>query len=373
MVKILITGSSGYLGQHLLHALIRKKVLSSESDDNNNIEIYATYGSMQGFHDQVMSSLNDSSLSSHDDAIYNDNNNNNDNNNDNDIDNRATHNVHVDKLDLTNSKDVQAYVLSNGPFNLCYHLAAISSPRVCQGNEEKTQCTNIPKHLFSQLRSMKTPIIALSTDQVYCGAQQASYVEEGKAKKLPPPVNIYAQSKLDMESVLYNYHSDQVQQHSESESQSSPVVCLRSSIILGPLAPFGGAHSTFLHFCQSRHGQQTTFYTDEIRSVVAVRDVVQVLLYFFTMVQTKQSFASGVYNMGGSDHDISRMDMARAVAKECSFSDDVFIAAEKSKIVPGPNDVPSPLNISMNSTKLEELVGFQFSGLETIVRETFEG
>ena len=313
-MKILLTGASGYLGQHCLSALIGKA-----SEGATECQIFATFGSMEGFEDKVMSF-------------------------------RGGKNVNVDQLDFTNKNDISTYFAAHGPFDLCLHLAALSSPKLCQRDSDKARAINVPHHLFDALKN--TPIVALSTDQVYCGTK-APYLETSEAG----PVNVYAQSKLDMENLLMN-----------DEDRAKPTVCLRSSIILGPEAPFGGAHKTFLHFCQSRKGIETTFYTDEIRSVIAVKDVVNILLHFYDRVKSGKDFESNIYNMGGSDM-ASRMDMAIAAAKECGFSHDVFIAAEKAKQQAG--DVPSPLDISMNSSLLEDYVGWKFSGLDTIVKETF--
>lgn len=332
-MKILVTGSSGYLGQHFLEALI-KRAKSDYQSHGNNVIIYAIYGSMEGFKDNVISSIDDN-----------------------------INNVYLDKVDLKDKNSIQCYIQSNGPFDICFHLAAISSPKLCQQNSKLAKEINVPVHLFNELKH--TTIIALSTDQVYCGTK-APYSETSK----PGPINVYAESKVEMENLLMG-----------DDDRTKPVVCLRSSIILGPMAPFGGAHSTFLHFCHSRKGMETTFFTDEIRSVIAVRDVVQILIHFSDKLIKSQSlgdasssgdtFTSGIYNMGGSDR-VSRMDMAVAVAKECGFvHESTFLPAEKSKLELGDHDVPSPLDISMDSSKLEQIVGWKFSGLGATVKQTF--
>lgn len=316
-MKILVTGTSGYLGQHFLQALVEKYHLKSD------ISIFVTYGSSAGFADSVLTSVKDISMSM---------------------------SLNIDQLDLTNERYLQTYMQTNGPFDLVFHLAAMASPKVCQQNEKKCKSLNVPVHFFEALQD--TSVVSLSTDQVYCG-QKSPYLESDS----PGPKNIYAQSKLEMESTLLN-----------DTKRSKPVVCLRSSIILGPLAPYGDAHSTFLHFCQSRKGEETTFFTDEIRSVVSVKDVVNILLFFCDVIESRNEFSSGVYNMGGQDSS-SRLDMANAVAKHCSFSNESFIPALKAKLEQQPNDVPSPLDITMNSTKLESLVGWKFSGLDEIVKQ----
>lgn len=314
-MKILITGASGFLGQHLIAQL-----LNSDSPHHLTLQ----YRSKEGFENSVKSHpLHNDSLSK----------------------------IEFRQADLTNQNDVAEMFKSLDPFDICLHLAAISSPRNAEKDPKSTMRSNVPVHLFDMLKD--TPIVALSTDQVYCG-QKAPYHDDSEVG----PLNVYSSTKVEMEKYLM-------------KNQSSSVVCLRSSIILGPEAPFGDAHSTFLHFCKSREGVETTFYTDECRSVINVGDVCNVLNHFVRTVERGQTFESSIYNMGGP-HRVSRFDMANMIAKHFSFdASDTFIAAEKANLNQGPDDVASPLDISMSSTKLEKVVGFKFKDLEQTIKETF--
>jgi len=260
----------------------------------------------------------------------------------------SSSNINFRKLDLTNQKAVDDYFNHEECFDICFHLAAIAAPRICQQDEAKAKALNVPVYLFDRLK--ETPIIALSTDQVYCGTK-APYAEDSTG-----PINIYSQTKVEMEKNLM--------------SCSRPAVCLRSSIILGAESPFGKSHSTFLHFCKSREGVETTFYSDECRSVISVKDVCHTLSHFLTAVQKGEEVEPNVYNMGGPAR-VSRLEMAREVANHYSFDSSLFLPAEKALQTPGENDVPSPLDISMTSARLEELVGIKFRGLAAIVKDTF--
>jgi dTDP-4-dehydrorhamnose reductase len=318
-MKILITGCSGYLGQHFLYSLlqnVKQDEIYSLSSPNNDFQ---------------------SSVTSH--PIFQCNK------------NRSK--VIFENLDLTSESGIDEFFRehSDPPFDICYHIAALASPKDCHENETKARLVNVPQYFFEKLRHV--PMVALSTDQVYCGTK-APYMDSSK----PNPVNIYGQTKVEMERVLL--HDD---------LRTKPAICLRSSIILGSHAPFADAHSTFLHFCKSRKDQETTFYTDEIRSVISVCDVVKVLLYFYSLVEngTFCSLKSDVYNMGGKDM-VSRMDIAEAVAKVCNFSTEPFLSAQKAEQKNDSNALRSPLDISMISSKLEELVNSKFYGLEDIVR-----
>ena len=298
-------GASGYLGQHVLEALLH---LATPS------HIYAVFGKNQAFADAVSQYTNVTAVS----------------------------------VDLTDTDALNVWHAQHPPMNFCIHAAAMSSPRVCQQDPSKAKALNVPVPLFERLRDQKCQIIALSTDQVYAGDTNQLYVETDSAK----PVNVYGQTKLLMEQVLENItHGD--------------AVVLRSSIILGPLAPFASAHDTFIHFCAGREGQSTDFYNDECRSVVWVEDVVSAILWF---VDNSSRGRGGIYNMGGP-RPLSRVDMARAVFQHFGFDSISIVSKQKAGLSPGP--VPSPLDISMDSSKLEDVIGRKFAGMDTILASTF--
>lgn len=319
--RLVITGASGYLGQHLLSRFLT--TLPS------HYEVFALFG--------------DSSYDEFVEAVRK-------------IDTAVT--VHVESLDLTDAAAVQAWVSSHSnsasPLDLCLHLAALSSPKACEDHPVKADAINNPVAFLEALAVAHVPTVALSTDQVYDGTA-APYVETDHSH----PVNVYGQTKVAMEVFLEKFFSE----------HSTPHIALRSSIMLGPLAPIlpAQAHSTFLHFCESRarEAQQTQFYVDEMRNVVSVQDVVNVLLYF----GQHGISAPGVYNMGGKDR-VSRLDMARAVCSHFGYDSSTVLVPTIKANLP-PSGVASPLDISMDSSKLAKLTGIQSMGLEEIVKSTF--
>jgi dTDP-4-dehydrorhamnose reductase len=288
--KVLITGASGYLGHHLLASL---NTFTAEFD------IYGIY--------------NTSSSLKFDD-------------------------IQLSQLDLTDKQQLDSYFTRHGPFDYCLHLAALSTPRVCQAEPDKATAVNVPHYLL-QLLGSTTKLIVLSTDQVYGGDKGSPYLETDE----PNPLNHYAQTKVWLEQACPN------------------AVILRSSIMLGPKVT--GAHDTFLHFVASRDGQETTYFTNECRSVVSVKDVVKILIHFL-----QHDFQPDIYNMGGPLR-VSRYDMALAVANHLKMDTKFVVAAEK---LPQEGAVPSPLDITMDSNKLQTVVGFQFQDLMDMVKATFE-
>jgi dTDP-4-dehydrorhamnose reductase len=271
--------------------------------------------------------------------------------------------LQVHALDFTCQEDVEAWVNRFGAtISLCIHTAALSVPRRCQEDPQKAKDLNVPTALLRGLcQRHHVPIIALSTDQVYDGNNSELYTETSPTH----PVNVYGETKLAMEQIL-------------QQQDKTPMVILRSSIILGPKAPIlpEQTHDTFLHFCQGRiqTRQQTTFCTDEIRSVIATDNVVETILYFTKRIlNAPSSVHSEIYNMGGPQQRISRYDMAKAVLDRLGADVDLtlVVASHKAAMPAGP--VASPLDISMDSSKLYNYIGdaVTWKNLAEIVATTF--
>jgi dTDP-4-dehydrorhamnose reductase len=336
MKRIAITGASGYLGQHLLNAYLtdppRTTLLAADDGTNRtsfDYHIYALYRSAQGFPDAVK-------------AIP-----------------FASHvTVTIGCLDLTDSEQVSQWVERHSDLDVCIHAAAMSSPKLCQEQADAARACNVPTAFFDALRKHSVKIIALSTDQVYDGTQPP-YRETDSTG----PCNVYGQSKLEMEEYILSINDER-----GHDSSQSGVTVLRSSIMLGSKAPIlpSIAHGTFLHFCQSREGAETEFYTDERRSVVAVADVVAVIQ---CLVVNDNATTAGIFNLGGPQS-VSRLEMAEAVFSYSGYDKRYLIAKEKVALK-DPPPIPSPLDISMDNSKITELTQRNFQVLEEMVRATF--
>jgi dTDP-4-dehydrorhamnose reductase len=337
MKRIVITGASGYLGQHLLNAFLTDdpslKTLTDGTDStSSNYHIYALYRSAQGFPDAVKAVPCASNVT-----------------------------VTIECLDLTDSEQVSQWVERHSDLDVCIHAAAMSSPKLCQEQADVARACNVPTVFFDALRKHSVKIIALSTDQVYDGTHPP-YRETDSAG----PCNVYGQSKLEMEDYMLSINDD------DDDSDNPPrsdVTVLRSSIMLGSKAPIlpSIAHDTFLHFCQSREGVETEFYTDERRSVVAVADVVAVIQWL--VANDNAAAAAGTFNLGGPQS-VSRLEMAEAVFSFSGYDKRYLVAKEKAALK-DPPQVPSPLDISMDNIKITELTQQKFQTLEEMVKATF--
>lgn len=284
---ILLTGASGYLGQHLLWYWMNEGL----STGSERVTVVAVYNQSESFSRAIQNT-------------------------------ESKVQVLPVACNLTNPSSVDS-LFHGYSFDVCIHTAAVSSPAICQQDPEKARKVNAPEYFIEKLKSVDQ-VVALSTDQVFDGTSNIPYQEDVDA---PNPLNVYGQTKLAMEELL---------------KQHPHCIILRSSIILGPKVPFGGAHDTFLHFCATRQGQETAFFTNEYRSVVSVRHVCHVLDFFITNAPT----CSKIFHMGGPWR-VNRLQLAQAVFDYMGFDSSVLIPAKQT--------APTvPLDITMNSSRLEE-------------------
>lgn len=313
---IVVTGASGYLGQHLLQFLLTTPPPSGQAH-----HITALYNRSEGFDVAVQ-----------------------------EVERPADVTVQTRSLDLTNAEAIASWKAStSSPIDVCVHLAVISSPRACQEDPDKALATNCPKAFFAALENV--PIIALSTDHVYDGTKEASalYVESDPSN----PVNAYGATKVAMEEYLKHH--------------ASKFVVLRSSIIIGPKAPLVTAHDTFLHFCESRRDEDTTYFINEYRTVVSLVHAVNVIYWWIQNIPTMTTIQSEsrIYNMGGP-HRVNRLEMAKAVFSYFNYDEKYLLPSKQTSEF-------SPLDISMDSGKLQSMTSLTYKPetMEALVQSTF--
>jgi dTDP-4-dehydrorhamnose reductase len=234
-------------------------------------------------------------------------------------------------------------------------------------------------------------VIYVSTDQVYDGAKS----HNDEIIDAPNPVNVYGRTKLSFERALL----------ANDMRRGGGGAILRCSLILGPTAPLGGAHTTFLQFIEGRlnDGIRTDYYVDEYRSCIHVDDVIRAIVHFMdddgrnhedddnhrridmTDDEDAGGGTIGVYNLGGRTR-ASRHDMAMAVASRLGLDASFVNAISRPKpsggevgvVAGGTAGVPSPPDISMNIERITNVLrggvrggGRGMMDLEEIVAATF--
>lgn len=322
--NILLTGASGYLGQHLLDHFIQNPPAAALTYKITALyhksEHFAT--AMEAYADYADCPSNLQIIPKLCNLM--------------DFDNRLILNDEHDKFDV------------------CIHTAALSSPRACQQDPEKAKAINVPMNFLKATKDIENMIV-LSTDQVYDG-RLSFYKEDATTTTTnPPPRNVYAQTKVQLEQALKELRA----------ALPTKTAILRSSIILGPKAPIApeDAHDTFLHFCASRQNQETDLWSNEYRSVVSVGHVCRVI--HALMTEPSLDYFQ-VYNMGGPLR-VNRYDMGLAVFQHFGWeSEGILLPAEQTATT-------VPLDISMDSTKLREFINVAHrpKTLEELVAHVF--
>lgn len=393
MEHILITGASGYLGQHLVYHLCRDvnalaalqsniyyydgggtNTNSNSANNTNedgpppgcNIIVTAAYHSCDAFAEVPLPKPADSTTGHY----------------------PHIHVRRVGGFDLTSFESVsrvfrEAQAVS--PVTIVVHLAALSRVADCEFDPEFARSVNCPTDTLwpalldgSDCHSLRQ-IIFLSSDQVYRGDQRdAPYAETDTNKN---PLNVYGTLKLKCERELlceFDY------------SNTTSVYILRSGIMLGPRAPLltheHHVRDTFLQFVRRTVLAQEAheYLTDEIRSAVHVHDVVRTICFFLNDSEAA-CCSSGIYNLGGGPpQGVSQWDMAHAVARRCAVSepdmDQLLIpsqrftepTADREQVDRRKYHWKSPPNTTMDTDKLFQATGYKLMTLEQIVEQVFD-
>ena len=330
--RILLTGASGYVGQHLIKSLSA----GINAGDLPGMDLFCCYNSLPTFEND-MKELFGEEMSPSSSAS------------------KAKIQV-VSGIDFTANDYIARIKNCCGVkgFDCIVHLAALSSPTHCEEHPQDADKINCPVGLLS----FKAPIIYLSTDQVYEGIK--SFYSE---RDPTIPVNVYGRTKLAFEGVILR-------------DAAPNSVCLRSSLILGPPVPLRNGcrkgFDTFLQFIHSRleSATPTVYYTNEYRSVVHIKDVVNAIRHFVSIaLDENEKRGSQVYNLGGTTR-ASRYDIALVVASQLKLDPASANGAERS-VTTGA--VASPPDISMNVEKLQAELGTakQIDGLKQIIENAF--
>lgn len=137
-------------------------------------------------------------------------------------------------------------------------------------------------------------------------------------------------------------------------------VILRSSIIYGPQSPVPVSRVLFLQFISSglRQGKSATFFEDEFRCPIYVKDILKIVRQLINQQDTLQH---RLFNMGGPER-LSRLEMAYITAECWNLDRQYIIPALSASVKRG---VTSPADISMDSSLLQqELKGVHFTRLQ---------
>jgi dTDP-4-dehydrorhamnose reductase len=260
-LKVIVTGSAGWLGQYCCQMLLREKTVG-----DYHIDLYAAYNKTAP------------SFIPPEQCV---------------------------QLDLTDAAGVEGAIRDIRP-DVVIHLAALSSPAVCHKNPDEARAVNCPVWLVDAV-AMHAPhclFVFSSTDLVYDGEHPPYRVDPAHP---PAPETVYGVTKLAMETEVLRLPNG---------------VVLRLSNMLGPPYAFRPAGIKFLQwlFESYRKGEKVSLRCDEIRSFVMVDDVLEIVYRAVRRCACVLS-AGGramfdgarVFNVGGPEG-LSRLDLGGLVA-----------------------------------------------------------
>lgn len=314
--RVLVTGGSGFLGQHLLH------YLANTDEGSKDLDVTYTFCETQ-LQEPIKG-------------------------------------VHMDLRDSSSVTEALAQIMPD----VIVHMAASSSPGYCAKNQEQAQIVNAPKNLLTAIDSLykedRPLLIYLSTDQVYEGeVEEAPYQTSTNAK----PVNTYGVSKLEFENML-------------SLTNQGHFVVLRSSNMVGPPSPFTQVEK-FLQWLEGKLSQdkEIDLFEDEVRSYVHVHDVCEIIVRIIQKWRANTAppiwaETGMVYNMGGPEP-FSRIGMSQVLCDAYPTKYNRMLSSGGAKVVASRradmDDVfgyTSPLDISMDSSAIQHDLHFKFRHLK---------
>jgi len=195
-------------------------------------------------------------------------------------------------FDFTDENEVDAFLSIHSP-SVVVHLGALTNVLACHNEPQKAIRTNCPNHLITRLAALhpNCKFLFASTDLVYPGTSPP-YLPL-LPRQLPRPLNQYAQTKLDGETLAL-------------ESLANTTILRLSNMI----ARGGGKFLEFL--LMSMHSRLVIgLREDERRSFVARDDVARLIV---ALASTQDTGLGQVFNVGGPDG-LSRLQLAELVAE----------------------------------------------------------
>ncbi|MFM1794987.1 MAG: hypothetical protein RL642_1372 [Bacteroidota bacterium] len=214
-------------------------------------------------------------------------------------------NLHYQSLDITQKKEVQAYISIVQP-DLIIHGAAITQVDDCEQNKEFCYSVNVDgtKHLLAAAKKQNSSFCLISTDFVFSG-EGGPYVETDPTGA----VNYYGQTKEMAEQLVMS---------------SGLHWSIARTILLYGKAD-SGKRSNFIYWVKDslEAGKKIKVVNDQIRTPTYIPDLVDGILL---MIEKK---AKGIYHLSGKDI-LTPYQMAVAIAEHLSLNTELIEPVDAS-------------------------------------------
>jgi dTDP-4-dehydrorhamnose reductase len=240
------------------------------------------------------------------------------------------------QINLLNSDNKIESIIKNYNPDVVLHTIAHSSVDLCETDHNIADKLHIDttKKIANICASINSKLIFLSTDAVFEGELNKQYCETD----IPNPINYYGKTKLEAEKIVL------------SASQNN--VVLRTSVIYG-----WHKKSRFTNWILDylKNGKSVDPFSDQFNTPTLIDDLVQVIL------KVIDKDISGLYHATGKTC-LNRYQFAILLAEK--FSYDLSLVHPVTKLEKKQN-APRPISTCLDSTKLENLLNFSFSDINT--------
>lgn len=246
------------------------------------------------------------------------------------------HGVSWITCDLTDELRAREAVEQANP-DVIVHCAALVNVDACENNINGAYALHVSaaKTLADECRQRGIQIIYISTDSVFNGRKIGAYTEDD----LPDPLNVYARTKLEGESVILGMDKGLV---------------LRTNI-------FGWTRHgrSFAEWVLDglRNQNKMTMFTDVLFSPVST--------YCFSEVVERciKARLNGLYHAAGRDI-LSKHEFALKVAAAYGLSTNCIVPIMMSDV---HLTAPRPNNMALDSSKLSKALGINMPDIQTSI------
>lgn len=222
------------------------------------------------------------------------------------------------------------------------HTVAFPSVDFCETNHDEADFLHVKmtEKISKACKKINSKLIFLSTDAVFNNTKNVKFIESDK----PNPINYYAKTKLDAENMVLSFSNDNV--------------VLRTAVVYG-----WHKKSRFTNWILDslKNNKKVDPHIDQYSTPTLVDDLVIAILKIL------ENDISGIFHATGKSC-VNRFEFATKIAKYFNYDTNLIIpvtSQEKKQLAPRPNAS------CLDSTKLENLIGFEFKTIDDGLRFIF--
>lgn len=255
--------------------------------------------------------------------------------------------IGIDKkeCDITKKEEVETK-LKDLALNVLVHCAAYTAVDEAEDEPDKVFSVNVEgtRNIVESIQAKSPLFVFISTDYIFDGTKNGEYLEDDT----PCPLNIYGQSKLEAEKIVFQYKKH---------------IIIRTSWLFGPNG------KNFVNTIVDLAKQKDTIFV--------VKDQIGCPTYSFDLARAikdvlalyaQERLTLGTYHLTNSGK-CSWFEFAQYIVKIMELTTRIEpITSLESK-----RKAKRPLNSLLSNTKAVKLLGYRLRPWQEAVREYLEG